>query len=117
MRQTPPGSTYPPELRVHRGIRRRAMRPKHHKSEVPDSISSFWSVVLSTNFSRERARVAVLTRHRHPADPELIDARRRMGEESLIVAVRNAVAKAPPITPEISRRVMNLLAVAGRGAE
>ena len=40
-----------------------------------------------------------------------------MGEESLIVAVRNAVAKAPPITPEISRRVMNLLAVAGSGAE
>ena len=117
MRQTPPGSTYPPGPIVHRGIRRRAIRPTHHKSEVPDSISSFWSVGLSTNFPRERALVAVLTRHRHPADPELIDARRRMGEESLIVAVSNAVAKAPPITPEIRRRVLSLLAVAGRGAE
>lgn len=72
---------------------------------------------MSTNFPRERARVAVLTRHRPPADPELIDARRRMGEESLIVAVSNAVAKAPPITPELRRRVLHLLAAADRGAE
>ena len=72
---------------------------------------------MSTNFPRERALVAVLTRHRHPADPELLDARRRMGEESLILAVSNAVAKAPPITPELRGRVLNLLAVADLGAE
>ena len=72
---------------------------------------------MSTNFRRERALVAVLTRHRRPTDPELLDARRRMGEESLVVAVSNAVAKAPPITPELRLRVLNLLVVADRGVQ
>ena len=72
---------------------------------------------MLTNFLRERARVAVLTRHRDTADPELLEARRRMGEEALVLAVGHAVAKAPPITNDVRLRLLNLLRIAKGGTD
>ena len=65
---------------------------------------------VSTNFRAERARVAVLTRYRHPDDPELLEARRRMREELLVDAVTKALSKAPPLTPAVCDRISALLA-------
>ena len=72
---------------------------------------------MSTSFRVQRGRVAVLTRFRDPTDPELLDARRRMGEEALVEAVAKAVAKAPPITSSLRQRVLNLVAVVDRGVD
>ena len=45
-----------------------------------------------------RARVASLTRDRQPNDPELIEARRSLAEESLADHIRRVVDAAPPLT-------------------
>lgn len=67
---------------------------------------------MSSTSSRarvQRARVAALTRHRDPSDPELKKARFVLREEALVSAVERAVASAPPMTKSIRDRVMALL--------
>jgi hypothetical protein len=70
---------------------------------------------MSSDFPKERGLVAALTRFRDPADPELLDARRRMQEEALVASLAVAVAKAPPITTALRQRLLDLLPVADRG--
>jgi hypothetical protein len=62
-------------------------------------------------FYLARSAVGNLTQTRSADDPVLIDARRRMEEESFLIAVSRAIEKAPPITPELRQRVVDLLAV------
>lgn len=64
---------------------------------------------MPTTFNTERARVAILTRHRPAGHPELICARQRMAEERLIVAVERALEAAPPLSSEVRDRLINLL--------
>ncbi len=64
-----------------------------------------------TAFYLARSAVGNYTQTRSADDPVLIDARRRMEEESFLIAVTRAIEKAPPITPELHQRVIDLLAV------
>lgn len=50
-------------------------------------------------WTNDRARLAALTRHRNPDDPELSDARRDFAAEKLAETVRRVVDAAPPLTP------------------
>jgi hypothetical protein len=65
---------------------------------------------MSIGFYAARARVAGLARYRQPNDPELAAARRRMREERLVHAIYKALAKAPPVTPELRARIDSALA-------
>ncbi len=47
-----------------------------------------------------RARVAALTRHRGPDDPEVIDARRVLAEKRIRDFVEDQLRKAPPLTAD-----------------
>ena len=60
-------------------------------------------------FYLARSAVGNLSQTRSADDPVLIDARRRMEEESFLIAVSRAIDKAPPITPELRQRVVELL--------
>ena len=62
-------------------------------------------------FYLARSAVGNLTQTRSADDPVLIDARRRMEEESFLIAVNRAIDKAPPITPELRQSVVDLMAV------
>ncbi|MCX5044641.1 hypothetical protein OG921_15840 [Aldersonia sp. NBC_00410] len=62
-------------------------------------------------FYKARSAVGNLTQSRSADDPVLIEAQRRMAEESFLIAVSKAIDKAPPVTPELRRRVVDLLAV------
>jgi hypothetical protein len=66
---------------------------------------------VPNNFRIQRGRAAVLTRFRDPADPELLDARRRMREEAFLEAIAKALAKAPPLKADLRQRAIDLLAV------
>jgi hypothetical protein len=68
-------------------------------------------------FRVHRGRAAVLTRHRDPADPELLDARQRMREESFLEAITKALAKAPPLDDHLRQRAIVLLSVDPAQAE
>jgi hypothetical protein len=61
-------------------------------------------------FYLARSAVGNLTQTRSADDPVLIDARRRMEEESFLIAVSRAIDKAAPITPELRQRIIDLLA-------
>lgn len=61
----------------------------------------------------ERARYASLTRSRTADDPELIEARRLMQEQSQIRAVKRALEKPPPISPRLRERILALLSTRG----
>jgi hypothetical protein len=65
--------------------------------------------VPSKIFYRERARYGALKRSRKPDDPELLASRAIMDEESLVDAFAKAVAKSPPLTPEVCQRILGLL--------
>ena len=60
-------------------------------------------------FYQERARYGALTRSRKPDDPELLASRAVMDEESLVAAIAKALAKSPPLTPEVRQRIIGLL--------
>ena len=62
-------------------------------------------------FYQARSAVGNFTQSRSADDPVLIDARRRMEEESFLIAVSRAIDKAPPITSELRQRVIDLMAV------
>jgi hypothetical protein len=59
--------------------------------------------------THHRARAAALGRYRAPDDPELLSAREKLAEETLIAAVKRALAAAPPLSPEIRARIVSLL--------
>jgi len=60
-------------------------------------------------WTNQRARVAVLTRHRPSDDPELIEARRDFAAERLAIHVARVVAEAPPLTNEQLDRIAAIL--------
>lgn len=68
---------------------------------------------MSNNFRRQRGRAAALARYRDPADPELLDARRRMHEEAFLEALTKAVAKAPALSVELRQRAIKVMSFSG----
>jgi uncharacterized protein (DUF2267 family) len=70
------------------------------------------------SWKTERARVAILTRHRGADDPELIEARHKMRSERFVERVAEIAAEAPPLTDEQIARVAAVLsrATGGRGS-
>jgi hypothetical protein len=68
-------------------------------------------------FYLARSAVGNLTKTRPADDPALLDARRRMEEQSFLIAVSRAIDKAQPITPELRQRVIDLLAVITEAAD
>ena len=71
------------------------------------------------SWTQERARVAVLTRHRPADDPELIEARRNLKALRLEDHVKAVVDSAPPLTAAQRDRIHQILhgAPIGGGAE
>ena len=71
------------------------------------------------SWTQERARVAVLTRHRPADDPELIEARRNLKALRLEDHVKAVVDSAPPLTEAQRERIHQILhgAPTGEGAE
>ncbi len=61
------------------------------------------------SWTTERAKVASLSRSRTPDDPELVNARRDLRYERLADHVTAKVAEWPPLTPEQTDRLANLL--------
>ncbi len=59
-----------------------------------------------SNWTRERARLAVLTRHRSPDDPAIIEARGNLATERLAEHVEHVV---PTMTVEQRDRIAALL--------
>ena len=64
--------------------------------------------------TRDKARVASLTRSRTPDDPELLDARRNLAAENLAAFIERTVDAAPPLTAEQRAKLAGLL-TAGAG--
>ena len=65
--------------------------------------------MATEDFDRYRGVVGSLTRSRPADDPELLAARSRMAEESLVDAVAKALKKSPPLTPAVRERINTLL--------
>jgi len=59
------------------------------------------------------ARVAALTRHRPPDDPDLAAARRQLESEHTARYVRELVDRAPVMTPEQRDRIAVALRAGG----
>ena len=55
------------------------------------------------------ATVAVRTRDHDPADPRLLEARRRLAELQLEAHIKKCVDQAPPLTDEQRARLAELL--------
>lgn len=68
------------------------------------------------SWTKERARVAGLSRSRSDSDPELINARRDLRAARLAEHIARAVEAAPPLTPEQRERLTALLRDGGRVA-
>lgn len=68
---------------------------------------------MPSNFHYQRGRAAALARYRDPADPELLDARRRMHEEAFLEALGKAAAKVPALSVELRQRAIRFLSVNG----
>ncbi len=64
---------------------------------------------MQSTYSQARGRYAGLTRDRAPDDSDLLEARRVMHEERLVVAIKQALAKAPPLNDELRARIIALL--------
>jgi hypothetical protein len=65
--------------------------------------------MATEDFYRYRGVVGSLTRSRPADDPELLAARLRMAEESLVDAIAKALKKAPPLTRAVRERINALL--------
>ena len=61
----------------------------------------------------ERARVASLSRSRHPDDGELIKARQNLTALSLQQHIKRVLAQAPPLTADQLDAIANLLRAGG----
>lgn len=61
------------------------------------------------SWTKERARVASLSRSRTPDDPDLVNARRNLRAIRLQEHVAKVVAQAPPLTSEQRDRIAALL--------
>jgi len=61
------------------------------------------------SWTKDRARVASLSRSRAADDPELLQARRNLREAKLAEHIAKAVAEAPPLTDEQRDRLATLL--------
>ncbi len=68
-----------------------------------------------SSWTKERARVAALTRSRNSDDPALVEARRNLRAIRLEEYVARVIADAPPLTPEQRDRVAALLRTSGGG--
>jgi hypothetical protein len=65
---------------------------------------------MSTNsFRVHRARLASLSRSRPPDDPELVETRLCMQQEVLVNAITRALRKAPPMTPQLLKRIIAVI--------
>ncbi len=62
-----------------------------------------------SEWTRERARVASLSRSRTPDDPELVEARRNMRAERLADHIAKVIAAAPPLSNEQREKLALLL--------
>jgi hypothetical protein len=65
--------------------------------------------MATEDFYRYRGAVGSLTRSRPADDPELVEARPAMAEETLVDAVAKALRKAPALAPQARQRVIALL--------
>ena len=65
--------------------------------------------MATEDFYRYRGAVGSLTRSRPADDPELVEARAAMAEETLVDVVAKALRKAPPLAPQARERVIALL--------
>ncbi len=61
------------------------------------------------SWTRERASVAALAKHRTPDDPDLADARRNLRAARLEYYIRATVEAAPPLTAQQRDRLALLL--------
>lgn len=62
-----------------------------------------------SNWTRERAKVASLSRSREADDPELVGARQRLKAARLEDHVAKVLASAPPLSDEQRERIGQLL--------
>ena len=67
-------------------------------------------------WTRERARLAALHRHRRPDDPEITSTVRDLAAERIAEYVRQTVAAAPPLTPAQRQKITALLRPTGGDA-
>lgn len=65
------------------------------------------------SWTTERARVAGLSRDRHPSDPDLLEARANLKAARLEDYVARVIASAPPLTNEQRERIAALLRPTG----
>lgn len=70
---------------------------------------------MSSSWTRERAKVASLTRSRTADDPELIDARRNLCALRLEDHVARVLAEAPKLSDEQLGRIASLLRAGDAG--
>lgn len=63
----------------------------------------------SPEVAHERARVAILTRHRPADDPELIASKQRLKAMMLEDHVVRVVSEAPPLTADQIDRIASIL--------
>lgn len=68
----------------------------------------------NASWQHERARIATLSRHRKPDDPELLEARANLRALMLAAYAERTVAESPPMTEEQLSRVVFILARGGR---
>lgn len=65
------------------------------------------------DWTHNRARVAALTRHREPDDPDLDEARRDFRAERLAAAIQREVDRSPPLSAEQIEQLRGLLPFPG----
>lgn len=68
---------------------------------------------LSAQQRHHRARIAALSRDRHPDDPDLVGARRDKAVADLDAYVRRTLESAPPLTDDQVERIAGLLRAGG----
>lgn len=68
------------------------------------------------SWTKDRARVAALSRSRNPDDPDLIDARRNLKAARLEDYVNKVVAEAPELSNEQLDKIAGLLRAGGGAA-
>ncbi len=66
--------------------------------------------VKRTRHTPAHGRLARLTQTRLPGDPELVEAQRAVAEIKATRLIEQAVALAPPLAPDVRRRLAEILA-------
>lgn len=67
------------------------------------------------SWTHQRARVAALSRHKPPDDPDLLEAKRSLRAAVLAARIRESVAESPPLTDAQRSKLAVLLL--GGGAD